>query len=719
MSSHQHPSFHWALDQNRIVTVTMDTPGKSVNAMSADFLDQFSALVDHLVEIRTEISGVILTSAKKTFCAGGDLDALATRGPDDIEASTADLRRFHRDTRLLETLGRPVVAALNGTALGGGFELALSCHHRITVGDRPVRVGLPEITFGLLPGGGGTVRTARLIGLLAALDSVLLPGRAVDARTALSAGLIDEIVDDSADLLAAATAWIEQHPDAAQPWDRPGYRIPGSDSPALAGAISALPAVLRKQSRGPLSPATRNIIAACVEGSRVDIDTALAIESRYFAELAAGTESSNLIAAEFFDRRSILAGANRPTGYPERRATRIVVAGAGMMGAGIALVCAQADTDVVLYDVDLTTAERGKDYSRKVFDRRVDSGKLAPEDRTTYLDAIRPTADPADAAGADVLIEAVFEDPAVKQRVLASLTDHLAADAVIASNTSTIPITDLAASVPDPSRFIGTHFFSPVDKMELLEIVVGEQTSDATLARAIDLARQIGKLPVVVNDSRGFFTSRVITAFVDEAVAMVGEGIPAASVEQAATQLGYPVGPLALVDEISLTLTRTIRDETLRARRAAGEDPTPPPSMAVIDSMIDTHSRHGRAAGGGFYDYDDTGRRVGLWPGLGSAFGSTPGTPLADLQERLLFAEVIEARRCQTEGVLRSAAEGNVASLVGIGFPRWTGGVLRFIDSYDGGPAAFEERARELSQIHGPRFVPPTPHEGTVELIGG
>jgi 3-hydroxyacyl-CoA dehydrogenase/enoyl-CoA hydratase/3-hydroxybutyryl-CoA epimerase len=378
-----------------------------------------------------------------------------------------------------------------------------------------------------------------------------------------------------------------------------------------------------------------------------------------------------------------------------------------MMGAGITYSCATSGIDVVLKDVSVEAAERGKDYSRRLLDRAVSAGRRTQQDRDAVLARILPTADDADLAGCDLVIEAVFENPELKRSVLAGAERVVAADAVLASNTSTLPITELATGVCRPESFIGLHFFSPVDKMPLLEIVVGEKTSDVALARSMDVARQIGKVPIVVNDSRGFFTSRVIGRFLDEAVAMVGEGIPAASVEQAATQAGYPVGALALMDELTLTLPRKIREETRRGVEAGGGTWTSHPAEAVVDRLVDEFGRTGRSDGKGFYDYDG-GRRVGLWPGLATAFGATPTTvPLTELGERMLFAEAIDAWRCLEEGVLRSVAEANVGSILGIGFPAWTGGVIQYVHQYAGGPAGFARRAQEFADRYGERFAPP------------
>ncbi|KUN57420.1 3-hydroxyacyl-CoA dehydrogenase [Streptomyces canus] len=709
MTTPEHPMFRWEKDADDIVTVTMDDPDQSANTVNDRFHLEFPFLIDHLYAERDSVKGVIITSAKKTFFAGGDLHSMIRATPDQSAEITARLDGVKAQLRRLETLGRPVVAAINGAALGGGYEIALACHRRIAVDAPGVGVGLPEVSLGLLPGAGGTTRTVRMFGLVTALQEILLTGRKFRPADALARGLVDELVDDPHRLAVAAREWIATDPEPVQPWDRPGHRVPGGSpgSPALAGVLPSLPAVLRKQSHGSPAPAAHSLLCAAVEGAQVDFDNALTIESRYCVDLICGQISKNIVKSMFFDMQAINRGANRPEGHPRHRARKVVVLGAGMMGAGIAYVSAKAGLEVVLKDVTPQAAERGKAYSARILDKAVQQGRSTPEQKEEILARITPTADPADAAGADLLIEAVFEEPGLKRKVMAETAGQLAPDALLASNTSTLPITGLAEGLAAPENFIGLHFFSPVDKMKLLEIVVGDKTSDATLAKAIDVARQIGKTPIVVNDSRGFFTSRVIGQFINEGAALLGEGIPAASIEQAALQAGYPVGPLALMDELSLTLMRKIREETAAAHRAAGIDTPAHPADAVLDRMIDEFGREGRAAGAGFHEYAE-GRKQGLWPGLKGAFGGT-GTdvPLIDIQERMLFAEALDAVRCLDEGVVRSVADANIGSVLGIGFPVWTGGVIQYVNQYQGGLPGFVARAGELAQRHGERFTPP------------
>ena len=702
--------FGWDLDaDSRIVTVTMDDPDQGANTMNERFQTELPALLDRLEAEKDNLAGVILTSAKSTFFAGGDLNMLSKAQPEQAAEIKSMVEGMKAQLRRLETLGIPVVAAINGAALGGGLEIALACHHRVAIDAKGSKIGLPEVTLGLLPGGGGVTRTVRMFGLQKALMEVLLQGQQRSPKQAAEVGLVDEVVADAEAMKAAAVAWIQANPEAAQPWDVPGYKIPGGtpSNPKFAAMLPAFPANLRKQLKGAPMPAPEAIMAAAVEGSQVDFATASRIESEYFVALATGQVSKNMIQAFFFDLQAINKGSARPEGYPPYRAQKVVVLGAGMMGAGIAYVCARAGMQVVLKDVSAESAEKGKSYSQGILDKAVSRGRMTQEAADEVLSRIIATDDVNAAQGADLLIEAVFEDPALKAKVFAEVEPVLAADALLGSNTSTLPITELAHGVTRPDDFIGLHFFSPVDKMPLLEIVVGEKTSDAAIAKAVDVALQIKKTPIVVNDSRGFFTSRVIGTFMGEAVAMLAEGVPAQSIEQAALQSGYPTGPLALFDEVSLTLGRKIRLAAQAAAEEAGQDYPDHPSYPVIDAMVVDHERGGRAAGAGFYNYAD-GKRVGLWEKLPELYGGESPIPFDDAKERMLFAEALESVKCYDEGVLRSVAEANIGSIFGIGFPAWTGGVLQYINGYPGGPAGFVARAQELAAAYGDRFTPPS-----------
>ena len=698
----------WDLDADGILTLTMDDPDQGANTMNAKFQADLGTTVDRVVAEKDNITGVILTSGKKTFFAGGDLKLLSQAQPEDAARIEAEVDGLKANMRRLETLGIPVVAAINGAALGGGLELALACHHRVALDAKGSTLGVPEVTLGLLPGGGGVTRTVRMFGLQKALMEILLQGQQRKPQAALATGLVDEVVDTPEAMMAAARAWIKANPESVQPWDVKGYRIPGGtpSSPKFAAMLPAYPANLRKQTKGAPMPAPEAIMSAAVEGSQVDFDNASKIETQYFVSLACGQVSKNMIKAFFFDLQGINKGSSRPDGYPPYRAKKVVVLGAGMMGAGIAYQCARSGMEVVLKDMSLEAAEKGKAYSQKILDKAVSRGRMTEAARDEVLARITPTDGVEEAKGADLLIEAVFEDPALKAKVYAEIEPVLAPDALLGSNTSTLPVTGLAEGVTRPADFIGLHFFSPVDKMPLLEIVVGEKTSDATIAKAVDVALQIKKTPIVVNDSRGFFTSRVIGTFMGEAAAMVGEGVVPNSIEQAALQSGYPTGPLALLDEVSLTLARRIREAARAAAAAEGSDFPEHPSYAVIDTMVTEKDRGGRAAGAGFYEYSE-GKRVGLWTGLSAEFGGDQQIPFNDMAERMLFIEAIESVKCFDENVLRSVADANIGSIFGIGFPPWTGGVLQYINGYPGGPAGFVARAQELAAAYGDRFTPP------------
>ena len=706
----------WNIDADGILTLTMDDPDQGANTMNQTFQDSLRVTVDRLEAERDSITGIILTSGKSTFFAGGDLKLLQQASPADAERIEEEINAMKWDLRRLETLGKPVVACINGSALGGGLEIALACHRRIALDVKGSQIGLPEVTLGLLPGGGGVVRTVRMFGLQKALMEVLLQGQRRKPVAALEVGLVDQVVATPAEMLAVAREWITANPDSEQPWAAKGYKIPGGtpSNPKLAQMLPAFPANLRKQVKGAPMPAPHHIMSAAVEGAQVDVDTASLIETRYFVDLATGQVAKNMIQAFFFDLQHISKGGIRPEGYEKFQPRKAAVLGAGMMGAGIAYVCARSGMEVVLTDVSQESADKGKAYSQGLLDKAVSRGKMTEAQRDQILDRIVATDNMQDVKGADLLIEAVFEDPALKADVYSEVEPLLADNALLGSNTSTLPITGLAQSVSRPKDFIGLHFFSPVDKMPLLEIVVGEETSDETIARAVDVALQIKKTPIVVNDSRGFFTSRVIGTFIGEAAALLGEGIPAPSIEQAALQSGYPTGPLALFDEVSLTLGRRIREASREAAAAEGWDFPEHPSYPIVDKMVLDFERGGRAAGAGFYDYAD-GKRVELWPGLVEHFGGPvqPEIPFEDIKDRMLFVEVLDSVRCFDEGVLRSVPEANIGSIFGIGFPAWSGGVLQFINGYPGGVGAFVERANELAAKYGDRFSPP---ESLIEM---
>jgi len=698
----------WQQDEDGVVVLTLDAPVADANRFSAHFSDALEQVVERIETAKDQLSGIVIASTKSSFCLDSDPSGVLRAERAQAGALSAVLARDAALLRRLELCGRPVVATIAGDAVGDGLALALAAHRRLAVDEPTFRLGLPQVRLGLLPGRGGLTRVVRLLGISEALTEVLLEGKLLGVERCAKLGLIDELVDSPDALLPAAKAWIAAGGDPRQPWDREDYGMPGGtpSSARLAQFLPAYPANLRKQLRGANFPAPRHIMAATVEGAQLDLAGAVTVETRYLVDLMCGQVAKNMVQAFHVDLAQA-GGRRRAAGAAPFRPQRVAVLGAGMMGSAIAYLVAAAGVDVVLRDVSLAAAERGRSYAEGVVGRGVERGRMAAAEGETLLGRITPTDSLSAADGVDLVIEAVFEDAQLKADVLREIDARAAPDALIASNTSTLPITGLAESVSRPADFVGLHFFSPAERMPLLEIIAGKQTSAETVARALDVAALLGKTPIVVNDSRGFFTSRVISTFIDEALAMLTEGIPAASVEQASLQAGYPAAVLQLTDELSIELMRKIRNQYKLATAAEGVPWESVPAERLVDAMLDTHGRAGRAAGAGFYDYAD-GKRTGLWPGL-SKLAPTPSAlpPLRELEERMLFIEALESTRCRDEGVIESVADANVGSILGIGFPAWTGGVLQYINAYLGGPAGFVSRARELSQSHGSRFEPP------------
>ncbi|WP_160243505.1 3-hydroxyacyl-CoA dehydrogenase NAD-binding domain-containing protein [Acinetobacter indicus] len=687
---------------DNIVILTLDSPNQSANTMNADFRAALAETVEKL-KADEQIAGIIFRSAKKTFFAGGDLDELIQAQPEQASDFFQMVEGMKAQLRYIETRGIPVVAALNGTALGGGWELALGCHHRIALNDPKTRFGLPEVTLGLLPGGGGIVRMVRLLGLQTAFP-FLIEGKQFGVEKALSLGLIHDTADSADEMLQKAINWIQAHPKSQQPFDVKGYKIPGGDPkhPAVAQMLAIAPAILRDKTKG-CYPAPEAIMSAAVEGAQVDVDTALTIESRYFTYLATGQVSKNMIGTFWHGLNAIKSGASRPQNIPQWQAKKVGILGAGMMGAGIAYAAAIKGIAVILKDVAIENAEKGKAYSQKLLDKKVAQGRMTAEKRDQILARITPTASTADLAGCDLIIEAVFENQQLKAQVTQEAEGYLTADGVMASNTSTLPISGLAQAAKDQSRFIGLHFFSPVDKMQLVEIIKGQNTNRETVAKAYDFVQQIGKTPIVVNDSRGFFTSRVFGTFVQEGLRMLTEGIHPAKIEMAALKAGMPVGPLAIQDEVSLTLSEHVAAETRKALQAEGKERPRSGADEVIETMIHQFNRKGKAAGAGFYDYPECGKKS-LWEGL-SYWKKEQTVDEQELIDRFLFVQSLDTLRCLEEGVLESVVDGNVGSIFGIGFAPWTGGALQFLNQY--GLKDALNRAQALEQRYGERFAPP------------
>ncbi len=692
-----------------IATLTFDEEGSPVNTMCAQWQKDLSEATAQVVKDKDAIRGIVLASAKSTFFAGADLKATMRLQTSDAAQVFQEIEQTKKNFRTLETLGKPVVSCLNGTALGGGWEVALVGHYRVAVADDKIQFGLPEITLGLIPGASGITKMTRLLGLMGA-QPYILESKLFNPREALELGLVHELVPDAAALRPAALAWIDRHDGAAapahHPWDDKNYRMPGGTpaNPKIAGMLAVAPAVLKQKTRG-LYPAPEYALAAMVEGAQVDFDTALRIESRYLARLIVSPVAKNMINTFFFNMNAIKSGRSRPKDVPRYKPQKVGLLGAGMMGAGIAWAQASRGISTVLRDVSHDKADAGKAYSAKLAQTRVDRGRMSPPEQDALLARIQATDQVADLAGCDLIIEAVFERRDLKAKVTQQAEPLLAPGGFFASNTSTLPISGLATASARPEKFIGIHFFSPVDKMKLVEIIRGKQTDDETVARAFDYVQALGKIPIVVNDSRGFYTSRTFGTFVMEGAAMLGEGIPAAVIENAGIQCGMPVGPLAVLDETALSLSVHVLDQTRADYVAEGKTYIATPGELIVERMVKEFDRNGRVAGAGFYDYpEEKGAKKSLWPELKSLF-EKPGLAwdITDIKDRLLYRQAVETARCLSENVLTSVHDANIGSIFGIGFPAWTGGAMQFI--YGMGTDTFERRAGELAAKYGPGFV--------------
>lgn len=700
-------AFDYQKDADGIVTVTMDMSGP-VNAMNDEFNEAMSATIDRL-ESESGLAGVVFASAKSTFFAGGDLNMLLSIQPGQEEEFFSGVEGTKAMLRRLEKLPVPVVAAVNGAALGGGYEICLACNYRVAWDHKTVQIGLPEVGLGLLPGGGGVVRLTNLLGFEAAMP-YLVEGKRISPDKALAAGMIHETVNSLDELLPRAKAWILENRDneaaAIQPWDTKGYKIPGgnANSPRLAQTLMGAPIMLRQKTRG-LLPAPERILNVAVEALRLDFDTALRVEGRNFTSLVTTPEAKNMIQAFFFDMNKVNGGGSRPKHVDRGKVKRVGILGAGMMGQGIANVSAMAGIEVVLKDVSLEAAERGKAYSDKLLSKRVARGRMDEEKKAAVLGLITPTDNDEDLQDCDLIIEAVFEDLELKHKVTKATESRLAENGVWGSNTSTLPITRLAEASSTPENFIGIHFFSPVDKMPLVEIICGEATSDETLARTFDYVQQIRKTPIVVKDSLGFYTSRTIGTCISEAAQLVAEGVHPVRIDNLGKELGLPVGPLTLHDEVSQKLGLDVmKTQVEMGLRDANDDPTPEGTL-VLKTMVNEFGRGGRHHGGGYFDYSESGKS--LWPRmLELYYKEDNGISDADIKDRLLFRPVIESLKCLEEGVLRSTADGNIGSIMGIGAPVWTGGYLQFVNTY--GLDRFIARCTELTEKYGERFTAPS-----------
>lgn len=708
------PIFTTTTDPDGIATITWDLPGRSMNVLTYEGIADLDAAFDAALT-DPSVKGIILTSAKPDFAGGMDLGILA-RMKDDAGADPArglfdGLMAIHRLLRKIERAGmdpktlkggKPVAFASPGFCAGIGTEIALACHRRFLADQPKAKIGLPEILIGLFPGAGGTTRLSRMLGVMGAAP-FLLEGKMMAPKAAKSAGIVDETPAPE-NLLSAAKAWVlgAQPADIVKPWDAKGFKLPGGAPYSPAGFMTFVgaSAMVHGKTQGAY-PAAKAMLSAIYEGALVDFDTALRIEARWFTGVLMNPSSSAMIRALFLNKQALEKGANRPD-QPDQSVKKLGVLGAGMMGGGIAYVAAMAGIPVVLIDRDQAAADKGRAHVAAILDEGIKRRKTTPEKRDEILARITATPDYAALKGCDLVIEAVFEDPAIKAEATQRAEAHLGAEAIFATNTSTLPISDLARASRDPSAYVGIHFFSPVDRMALVEIIRGAATGDRAVAKALDFVRQIRKTPIVVQDARFFYANRCIIPYINEGVRMVAEGVSPALIENAAKQLGMPLGPLQLVDETSIDLGVKIARAT---RAAMGEAYPDSPADAVLFALAD-QGRLGRKARAGFYAYDDTGKRTGLWPGLATHWPLAAEQPdLRDIQHRLAMIQTLEAVRALEDGVLTDIREGDVGAILGWGFMPWTGGPFSWLDMLGADQAvAISDR---LAAAHGPRFTPP------------
>lgn len=688
-----------------VALIRFDSPGQSMNTLTRDAIAEIGDVADRLAADPAIRGAIILSGKQSGFCAGGDLteleqDIARWRGAstqDELAVAAAEAGCLSRNLRRLERCGKPLVAVIAGLALGGGLELAMACHWRIVADDPRIRLGLPEAGIGLLAGGGGTQRLPRLIGLQAALP-ILLDGRTLDPAKALAAGLVDRIVPADT-LLAAAREWVLSAPEKLVRWDEKGFTPPGGGPWTQAGMqlMAAANATLRARTAGN-EPAKENALRAMFEGVQVPIDAGLRIENRFFLNTVRTPQATAMVRTLFHAMRQVGRPARRDRPFRPRLAA---VLGAGMMGGGIAHALALAGIETVLIDQDAETAARGRDKAVALLDAAVKAGRLPAKMAAQAATRIRPAANYADMDGAELVIEAVFEDRAVKAAVTRAAAERMAPGGLFASNTSTLPIDGLADAFPHPDRFIGLHFFSPVDRMKLVEVIVGPRTAPDTLADALDVVAAIGKTPITVKDRRGFYTSRVFATYLAEGFEMLAEGYAPTLIDNAGRLAGMPRGPLELADDVGLDLLLRIRRQNAADLGAAY---LPDAQDTIVPVLVETHGRLGRKNAAGLYDYP-AGSRKRVWPGLMAAAGATgAGADAAPLTERLLYRQAVEAARCLAEGVIADPRHGDVGAVLGWGFPGWTGGPLSFIDGI--GRDRFAARAAELAARHGPRFAP-------------
>ncbi len=693
----------YSVDADGIALITIDVKERSMNVMTPDFLCDLAKVVERLAA-DDSARGAVITSGQDAFMAGADLIGLVDQFEERTDAAEVYgfCKGLQRTLRRLETCGKPVAAAINGTALGGGLEVCLACHYRVAADNPKSVLGLPEVQVGLMPGGGGTQRLPRLIGMESALQ-LITQGKHVKPVEALEAGIVNELVEPGSEV-AAAKAWVLKSGDAVAPWDKKGFKVPGGAGLMHPKAIQTLmfgTSLLQKMTNHNY-PAPIAIMSAVYEGTVLPIDKALDIETKYFVSLLMDPVSRNMMRTLFINKGEADKLVRRPTEPGKRKVTKLGILGAGMMGAGVAFVSARAGMKVVLLDTTAEKAEFGKDYSRTLLKKRIDSGRISAEKAKELLERIYTTTNYDDLHGCELVIEAVFEDRSIKADVTAKTEAVIVDDTIFASNTSTLPITGLAKASKRPEQFIGIHFFSPVDKMPLVEVIVGEKTQDVAIAQALDYVQQIRKTPIVVNDSRGFYTSRVFGVFSREGINMLYEGVKPALIENVARHSGMPVGPLAVTDEVSLELSHHVMTQTMTD---LGDQYIGSPADAVIATFVEELDRKGKKSGKGFYDYPESGKKH-LWPGLKDLYPHAEEQPTADeVRKRLLYAQAIESVRCMDEGVVTHPADADIGSVFGWGYPPYTGGTISFIETE--GLAAFVEEADRLVAKYGERFSVP------------
>jgi len=693
-------TIQYSVDDDGIATLMLDLPGKSMNVLTAELIRDFSECVDRVSNDQSVI-GAIVASGKPAFVAGADLTEIMTafdRGMTPLQGYEMS-NKFTRVLRKMETCGKPFAVAISGLALGGGFELCLACHYRVLADHAKAVLGFPEVSIGLIPGWGGTQRLPRLIGVEKTLP-VILQGKKLNPQEALALGVVHELAPAD-ELLERAKKWLLTSPEATAPWDVKGFRVPGgtgANNPKNAQTYMLGTSLVAGNTQHNY-PAPIAALSAIYEGCIVPIDTGLDIESQYFGKLLAGVTARNMVRSLFVHKGAADKLERRPVGVKKSRVTKLGILGAGMMGAGIAYVSARAGIQVVLLDTELQSAERGKAYSQGLLNKAIKRGYSTQEKARTLLNMIQPTTDYADLEGCELVIEAVFESREIKAVVTAKTEAVIPADAIFASNTSTLPITGLAEASKRPTSFIGLHFFSPVDKMPLVELIIGKKSSDEAIARGLDYIRQIRKTPIVVNDSPGFYTSRVFGTLTNEGMTMLAEGIKPALIENAAKMAGLPVGPLAVMDEVTLELGYKI---TMQAAADQGDDYSFASGFPVLRKFIEELDRKGKRFGQGFYEYPE-GEKKYLWPGLAEHYplaGDQP--PVQEVIDRLLYRQALETARCFEEGVLEHAADADIGSIFGWGFPPWTGGTLSFIDTV--GIQHFVSECDRMTAAYGQRF---------------